>query len=145
MTSLIGNANGLKPHHLNELPLFEKTYLPPDYGDKLISRVYPDGSLYYLTQPRLQEKSNPETEKWNFIATVTQKGIAEIQKILEKCSEVDSEVVHGGNVRGAVIWKIVHFNHIHEVVIAGIPEGKFRIFQELDPIISTNLETVGSH
>lgn len=140
MTSLIKNANGLKPHHPIELPLFEKTYLPPDYGDKLISRVYADGSLYYLTLPRLQEKSNPETEKWNFIATVTEKGISEINNVLKECCNVETEIAKGGNIRGSVIWKIIKGEIIHEVAIAGIPQGKTLLFKEIDRIIETNLK-----
>ncbi len=48
MKQFIDIKIGLKEEHLNMNPLFEKVYTPPGYGEEMISRIYGDGSLYYL-------------------------------------------------------------------------------------------------
>ncbi|NQU52324.1 MAG: hypothetical protein HQ522_07265, partial [Bacteroidetes bacterium] len=116
MIQFIQNNNDLKLNHQNETPLFEKINIPPDYGSRLVSRVYTDGSLYYLSQARESDSSMDMNESWNFISTVSASGINKIRKTLAKCCEIKSNVKPGGNIKGAVIWNIQCKNELHEIV-----------------------------
>jgi len=106
MIQFIQNINGIQPTHQNENPLFEKTNTPPDYGDSLISRLYSDGSLYYLSVSRNLDESAISSATWNFAATITEKGVKAIQEVLGKCCQIESNSPKGGKPKGAVIWKI---------------------------------------
>ena len=142
MTQFIKNNNGLKHNHQNETPLFEKNNIPPDYGSRLVSRVYADGSLYYLSQARESDSSTDMDENWNFISTVSGSGINKIRKTLAKCCEMSSNIKSGGNIKGAVIWKIQCEKELMEIIIVGIPEEKYEIFDEIDNLISSNMLTI---
>ncbi|HAQ20924.1 MAG TPA: hypothetical protein DCR40_17080 [Prolixibacteraceae bacterium] len=140
MIQFIQNINGISLQHQNEIPLFEKTNIPPDFGDKLISRIYSDGSLYYLSIARDSDDSAISSGKWNFAATVTERGVKAIQEVLEKCCELESNTPKGGNIRGAVTWKIRCKSGIQELLIAGIPEGKYLVFTQIDLLINSNIK-----
>ena len=89
MVELIKNTDGLKPQHVPGIPIFEKMYMPPEYGDKLISRVYSDGSLYYLAQPRGNSEYFVQGEKWSFIGCLSKKGTKDIElKIDRICKNI---------------------------------------------------------
>lgn len=142
MTAFIQNINGLKLNHQDEIPLFEKTYIPPDYGSKLISRVYPDGSLYYLSLARETDNMDSISEKWNFISALTVKGKNEIRSLLEECCKMKSLIKNDGNVNGAIIWKVQCQSHIHEILFTGIPDGSYQFLQKIDDLISLNLQPI---
>ena len=141
MVHFIKNTEGLEPHHQAEAPLFEKTYIPPSYGNHLVSRVYADGSLYYLSHARNDELTDPD-EKWNYISSVSEKGVLEIRKILIKCGRLSVAASASANDSGAVIWKIPVEGEVRKFVLFGIPEGVLRIFHEIDLLVNTNIQTI---
>lgn len=141
MPHLIKNTEGLKPHHQVENPLFEKTYVPPGFGNHLVSRLYADGSLYYLSHSGNNCLNDPD-EKWNYISSVSEKGVTGIRAILEKCCELAETTPASANDAGAVIWKIPCEGKNHKIVIPGIPEGDLQIFHEIDLLINTNIQTI---
>lgn len=138
MTKFIKNNKGLKPNHQQEDPLFEKIYFPSGTGDKLVSRVYSDGSLYYLTHRGKEEK--PE-EAWNLISFISEKGMSGIREKLAKCCTL-RPLTPKGNAMGAVVWLFPCANQIREHIITGIPEHEDLIFQEIDFLVNTNIQTI---
>lgn len=143
MTQFYQNSNGIKSHHHQESLLFEKEYFPPDYGEKLISRLYSDGSLYYLSQV---EKSHSDdiVKKWNFISTVSEKGLKQILAILKKCCKVSTEVKVSGNSTGTVIWRIQCTKKVKEIIILGIPDIKHKYFIDIDNLVNANMQTISA-
>jgi hypothetical protein len=141
MPLLVKNIQGLKPKHQGEAPLFEKTYIPPSFGNHLVSRAYADGSLYYLSHTGNNCLNDPD-EKWNYISSVSEKGIQGIRAILERCSKLPMATSTPANASGAVIWKIPHEGQIQKIVISGIPEGDLKIFNEIDLLVNTNIQTI---
>lgn len=141
MPHLIITIKGLKPQHRLEFPLFEKTYIPSDYGDQLVSRLYADGSLYYLSHTKTNCLNN-EDEKWNFISTISEKGIAEILSVLEKCKKITiPEQIAGAN-SGAIIWKFPDNGQILKMTIPVIQEGELKIFNEIEIIMNSNIQPI---
>jgi hypothetical protein len=137
--SFLQISAGLKAAHRQEAPLFEKTYVPPREGARLISRVYADGSLYYLSQARDPGGADDADKKWNGISTLTDKGLVDLREALEACCKTE------GNPRldaGTVVWKISCAGQIHEVVIAGVPEGNEKRFERVDAILNTSLRPI---
>jgi len=141
MPLLVKNIEGLKPQHQEELPLFEKTYVPPSYGNHLVSRVYADGSLYYLSHSGDNCLNDPD-EKWNFISSVSEKGVFGIRAILEKCNNLPIASSSSANTSGAFIWKIPREGQIQKIVLFGLPEGELKIFNEIDLLVNTNIQTI---
>lgn len=142
MPQFIKNIKGLKPHHQQEIPLFEKTYIPPSIGNHLISRVYADGSLYYLSHSGESTCLNDADEKWNYISSVSEKGVLGIRAILEKCCNLPIAVSTSANSSGAVIWKIPQEGRIQKIVVFGVPEGDLKIFDEIDILVNTNIQPI---
>jgi len=142
MPHLIKTIMGLKPQHRLEFPLFEKTYIPSDHGDHLVSRLYADGSLYYLSQAKTN-CVNSEDEKWNFISTISEKGIAEILSVLEKCRETAIPEQPDGNNPGSIIWKFAKNNgQILKMTIPVIHGVELKIFDEIEVLINSNIQPI---
>lgn len=139
MTDFIQNITGLKPQHQQETPLFEKTYVPPVRGAKLVSRIYADGSLYYLSRESHPETVESRDQHWNYISSVSEKGIVLIKNMLEIACGNTGEIPLSGNSMGAAVWKISCRNGITEMTIPGIPSGKFRIFTDIDEAVNSNI------
>lgn len=141
MTQFYKNSNGIKSVHKQESLLFEKEYSPPDYGTNLLSRLYSDGGLYYLSQ--IEElQSDDIVEKWNYISTISTKGLQQILAILKKCCKVRNEVKVSGNSVGTAIWRIQCNKIINEIIITGIPDSKFKGFIEIDNLINSNIQNI---
>lgn len=139
MTEFVEYTAGLKLHHQKENPLFEKTYIPPLRGAKLVSRVYADGSLYYLSRENPPENLESPPQHWNYISSVSGKGTELIKEMLVLCCSMNAEIPSSGNSMGAVMWKISCKNGIREMIIPGIPSGKYRIFLDIDEAINANI------
>jgi len=139
MTEFVEYTAGLKLHHQKENPLFEKTYFPPLRGAKLVSRVYADGSLYYLSRENQPENLESEEKHWNYISSVSGKGIQLIKNMLGIGCKINDEIPPSGNSMGTVMWKISCENGIREMIIPGIPSGKYRIFLDIDEAINANI------
>jgi len=129
------------PEHENLNPLYEKSYFPPDYGSKQVSRLYADGSLYYLTHV---DKSNEDEGKWGFISTVKNAGLQKIKAILSKSKRLKSDDIKSGKVKGIIIWKIPVNNKIFEIATTIIPESKLKILGEINNLVNNNLNTIPS-
>jgi len=142
MPQFIKNIKGLKPQHQEEIPLFEKTYIPPSIGNHLVSRVYADGSLYYLSHSGESSCLNDTDEKWNYISSVSEKGVLGIRDILKKCYNLPLAVSAVANASGATIWKIPRDGRILRIEIFGVPEGDLKIFNEIDFLINTNIQLI---
>ncbi|BBE17114.1 hypothetical protein AQPE_1263 [Aquipluma nitroreducens] len=142
MPLLVKNTKGLKPQHQAEAPLFEKTYVPPSFGNHLVSRVYADGSLYYLSHSGESSCLNDADEKWNYISSVSEKGVLGIRVILEKCRNLPIAASTSANASGAVIWKIPLEGRIQKIEVFGVPEGDLKIFNEIDLLVNTNIQTI---
>lgn len=141
MPHLIKNIEGLKPQHQVEVPLFEKTYIPPSFGNHLVSRIYADGSLYYLSHSGNNGLNDPD-EKWNYISSVSVKGVLGIRDILEKCCNLPIAASTSANASGAVTWKIPCEGRIQKIVLFGVPEGDLKIFNEIDLLVNKNIQPI---
>lgn len=139
MTELLEYTTGLKLHHQKENPLFEKTYIPPLRGAKLVSRVYADGSLYYLSRENHPETMESPDLHWNYISLVSGKGMELIKNMLGIGCGINDQIPSSGNSMGAVMWKISCENGIREMIIPGIPSGKYRIFLDIDEAVNANI------
>lgn len=141
MIQYIKTTKGLKDIHQEEFPLFEKTYVPPGFGNKHISRLYADGSLYYLISSGKDEHGN-DSEKWNYISAVTENGLPEIKNLLDTVCKLKVNRNFAGNNMGAIIWKIACENQVKEYIIAGLPDDDSKIFTEIDTLINFNMRLI---
>jgi hypothetical protein len=141
MIQFIKTTKGLKDVHQEEFPLFEKTYVPPGLGNKHISRLYADGSLYYLISSGRDENGH-ESENWNYISAVTENGLAGIQELLHSVCNLKINRNFSGNNMGAIIWKITCNNQVKEYIIAGLPDDDSKIFTDIDSLINFNMRII---
>lgn len=139
MAEFLEYIAGLKLCHQQEQPLFEKTYVPPLRGAKLVSRFYADGSLYYLSRENHHGTLESEVKHWNYISSVSERGIVLIKNMLEIACKLPDEFPLSGNSMGAAVWKISCNNVIRELTIPGIPSGKFRVFTDIDEAVNSNI------
>jgi hypothetical protein len=141
MTSILQNITGLNSEHAKIHPLFEKIYFPPDYGGKEISRLYPDGSLYFFIEKE-DERNGENDGEWGFISTVNKKGLDEIIPRLKIASGLKSDDTKGGNVKGIVVWKIFTVEKMVEITTTIQPVSKPTIFEEIETLVNTNLNSI---
>jgi len=134
MSELYKNNKGLKEKHKKEQPLFEKTYTPPSYGDKMVSRLYRDGSLYFLSPQKT----------WAVISVLTSEGLDEMNIVLAKCYQLKTRHVRDGNIQGSVSWKLFPENEMKEIFVVGIPDKGFDAFQKINHILNTKMQTIPS-
>lgn len=128
------NIEGLKVEHKNEQPLFEKIYTPPAYGDKMVSRLYCDGTLYYLSPLGI----------WTLISILTTEGLNEMNKVLKDCFQLSTTKVSDGNIQGSISWKLFSKNEMKEIIISGLPDKDFDYFQKIENILNTKMQTIPS-
>lgn len=139
MNQFIDIKKGLKEEHQNARPLFEKVYTPPGYGNDMISRLYNDGSLYYLVSDPNFPKKYVQESAWRYISNVDTEGIISIKNLLKKCCEIDFQEKAPGNLPGLVTWKFFCDNKIKQVDIKGIPKGDEKYFDKIDNLVSTHI------
>lgn len=138
MVKLIKNTDGLKPQHISDMPLFEKVYMPLEYGDKLISRVYNDGSLYYLTQAREDFEYVVKGEEWNFIGCLSEKGIKEIELRIDTICENIPQVSLQNQTVYELIWKLKCNDEMREFLILDVSDDQNEMFDEITEIVNSD-------
>lgn len=137
MVKLIKNTDGLKPQHMSEIPLFEKIYMPLEYGDKLISRVYNDGSLYYLTQDREDSEYFVKGEEWDFIGCLSEKGIKEIELKIDAICKNIPQVTLQNHAVFELHWKLNCKDEMREFVISDVSDDQNEMFDEITEIVNS--------
>ena len=141
MNQFLTVTKGLKDTHQEEFPLFEKTYVPPGMGNRHISRLYADGSLYYLISSISHENSD-EPDRWNYISAVTERGMEGIRNLLASVCQLKINRNFSANNMGAIIWKVICDNQVKEFIIAGLPEKDNQIFTDIDTLINFNMQII---
>ena len=136
MKQFIQNAAGIKSLHKDKLPVFEKNYIPPDYGDQLISRLYDDGSLYYLNLSRDKNESQIKEESWNFIISISSESVNAIQNKIKTICERGTFEVPATSNKGEFDWKVNCNSEILHFHFWGLPQGQELIFSEIDEIVN---------
>ncbi|MFY9152174.1 MAG: hypothetical protein WAO52_09180 [Prolixibacteraceae bacterium] len=139
MPDFLAISTGLKDQHQKKNPLYEKMYFAPGSSSTLTSRLYDDGSLYYLSDIKLE---NTTGQFWIYISSVSENGMQLIHHIIESFLNLTEEIPVSGNSAGSVIWKFYFSGKIHETVVTGIPYGKFRILTEIDDAINANIKKI---
>ncbi|WP_321372924.1 hypothetical protein [uncultured Draconibacterium sp.] len=134
MNSFIKNTDGLNPEHKNQLPVLEKEYQPPGVDRTEITRLYADGSLYFL----FVTGERTGNEKWGAHLMVKKNAIDKIRNVIEESAELSSDELTG-NYKGLAIWRILYDNTINEVVTTIIPASKHIIFKEIQELINHNI------
>ena len=142
MNQFIEIKKGLKEEHLNINPLFEKVYTPPGYGEDMISRLYSDGSLYYLIDNEDVSEETIVNDIWGYVSKIQSEGVELISNLLEKCCETIFVQKEEGNLPGTIKWKFFCGDKIKEVVIRGLPVEDEKLFSEIDKLVSTRIEKV---
>jgi hypothetical protein len=141
MVQFINHIKGLKTNHINESPLFEKVYIPPDYGSRQVSRLYPDGSFYMMNLPR-QIELETGNESWGFISSIVNEGVESIKRLLIKCRKCKNDNIQNKSVKGIEIWRFLCKNEIFEVVNTVLPETKNEIFNHIEQVIDQYLQPI---
>lgn len=139
MPEFLAISTGLKDQHQKEKPLFEKLYFAPRSNSGLISRLYNDGSLYYLTENKLDKTTG---QFWIYISSVSEKGIILIQSIIESFLKHSVEMPDSGNTSGSVIWRFYFGATVQETKVMGIPAGTYRILTEIDDAVNANIKKI---
>lgn len=137
MIHLIKNTDGLKSQHMSEVPLFEKVYMPLEYGNKLISRVYRDGSLYYLEQPREDFEYFVKGEEWSFIGNLSEKGIKGIESIINSICKSTPQFSLQNHAVYEFHWKLNCDDGMREFVILNESDIQNDMFDEITEIVNS--------
>ncbi len=142
MDQFIEIKKGLKEEHININPLFEKVYTPPGYGEDMISRLYNDGSLYYLIKDSNPSNHKNQNFSWGYISYIEEEGMDMINNLIERCCKINFHEKRPGNLPGLIKWKFLCNNKIKQVDVKGIPEGDEKLFAEIDNVVSTRIAKI---
>ena len=135
-------TTGLQKEHKNQFPIFEKKYTPPGGGKELVSRLYKDGSLYYLTDNKDEKDTGNFKPAWGFISSVYPEGVKQIEKKLSDLCNQTLKQKDKGNAPGATSWKYFCDGKLTEIIVRGIPENEENVFLEIDQLISSNMSKI---
>jgi hypothetical protein len=125
-------VDGLLPQHRGEAPIVEKVSCPPR-SDCLTSRVYRDGTLYYLVDAGGTEPS----KRWRMIARITPQGVESLEKLYASlCGKVDPVL---GNDAGSELHRVTVPGCTQEFVVTGIPSGGLARIGEANDIINRSV------
>lgn len=124
-------VEGLSPKHLGGPPILERISCPPR-ANCLTSRVYRDGTLYYLMDP-----SDAAPPRWNRIARLSPAGIESLEKLyVSVCGKEDPVL---GNDAGSDRHRVNVPGCTQEFVITGIPAGGLAPLQGATDIINKSV------
>ncbi len=142
MVQFLGNKTGLREAHQGEDPLFEKKYVLPESEKKLVSRLYPDGSLYYLTDREEVPRGEKIRAAWNLVSTVHEDGARQVKEKLQQCCREEFSAEDPEDIPGTTSWRFFCGGKLREVIIKGTPEGKATVFLEIDHLISSMMDKI---
>lgn len=142
MKQFIENNTGLKDKHKKEEPLFEKKYVHPGSNKEMVSRLYGDGSLYYLTDPKEVSRGENIRAAWNLVSSVHDEGAQLVRGKLEQCCQKDFSENRGEVEPGSTSWKFYCGDDLREVIIKESQEGEAKRFTEVDQIISSYMDKI---
>ncbi len=132
-------SDGIQPAHQSQSPVLEQVLCAPEKDGCETSRIYPDGSLYFLVSP---SDSIPDP-LWVRITRIKPTGVAEILALLERICAVAQEPTPQGGDQGSATYRI-HTDHCErELLITGVPSGAFQDLAQLPTLINGNLLPLG--
>jgi hypothetical protein len=129
-------SSGLTENHQTVSPILEKTLYYPKNTNRLVARVYEDGTLYYLVE---KEPTNPNWVKISMLSTIgIEKLIATIAKC---CQKKQKDIEFKANNMGSINWKLR--KNSAAIVEFSVPisnDAQFSDFNELDIIINSYIQ-----
>lgn len=129
--TLIAVREGLAVQHAEATPLLERISCPPSSGC-LTSRVYRDGTLYYLVKP-----GDEAPPRWNRIARLSESGVASLEKLYASLCGKEDPVL--GNDSGSDRHRVHVPGCTQEFVVTGIPAGGLAPIQQANELINTSV------
>ncbi len=129
----IETTEGLKAEHKNISPLLEKVFCPPQSITCETSRVYPDGSLYFLMEDEAGK------QMWGLLTTVKPAGLKQLEDLFDACCAIKTPPDANQNDLGSTIYRFNSSKCQKEVLIRGISYGKYEELMEVTNIINGNL------
>jgi len=123
--------DGLSGEHQGATPMLERTSCPPR-ASCLTSRVYRDGTLYYL-----KEASDAGPARWNRIAQLTTAGVQSLEKLYASLCGKEDPVL--GNDVGSDRHRVSVPGCTHEFVVTGIPSGELAPIQQATELINSSV------
>ena len=128
-------SEGLRTEHTTGAPLVEMVSCAPG-GVCLTSRVYRDGTLYYLAE----EPGGGAPTRWNPIAQLTAEGTQSLEDLyVELCGRTDPVL---GNDAGSVLHRVTSPGCTQEFVVTGVPEGDLARISEATDIINRSVRPI---
>ena len=138
MIHFINTSEGIREEHQKQTPLFEKEFIPSVKSPTEVTRLYKDGTLYFL-KISAEEKGK---EQWGASLRITKLGMEKIGTLLKHCCNLDSDDIKNGNYMGLVIWRVWCNNEIIELVTTLVPASKHVIFNEIQELVNHNIKPV---
>jgi hypothetical protein len=126
-------TDGLPQQHLRETPLLERLSCPPR-ADCHTSRVYRDGTLYYLAEA----KDAGTATRWTWIGMLSPEGVQSLERLyVSLCAEVDPVL---GNDAGSDVHRVTVPGCTREFVITGIASGGLAPIEQATNIINGSMQ-----
>jgi hypothetical protein len=128
-------VDGLTPLHLREPPVVERVSCPPQ-ASCLTSRVYGDGTLYYL----VGSEDAATTRRWNRIGQLTPEGVRKLQELYASlCGQVDPVLA---NDAGSDRHRVSVPGCNSELTVTGLPSGGLAPIAQVDDILARSMRPI---
>lgn len=124
----IENKEGLRPEHLDEVPLLETEYCFPGRECE-VSRLYNDGGYYFYRPP----------QGWFYLTQVKPSGTGQLKEIFNKYCELDEETVKDDGADGTYSYRWHTSKCGKEVMVFGRRFGGYADLMNVNTIINSNL------
>ena len=126
---------GLQATHVGQKPLFESVFCLPDSDVCEVTRIYPDGAVYFLL-------GQGEGKAWGYLTRMKDAGVKELTARLQDALRIASEPPQASPEFGSLTYHFQVGALGRRITFHGLDYGDFELLRDMAALINSNLEQV---
>lgn len=126
---------GLQATHVGQTPLFESVLCLPEADACEVTRIYPDGAVYFLL-------GQGEGKAWVYLTRMRDVGVKELTTRLQDALRIASEPPPGSPEFGSLTYHFQVEQAGRSITFHGLDYGDFEALRDISALINSNLEQV---
>lgn len=124
---------GLQAIHIGQKPLFESVFCLPEPDSCEVTRIYPDGAVYFLL-------GQGEGKAWGYLTRMKEAGIKVLTSRLQDALLIASEPPPGSPELGSLTYHFQVEQAGRSITFHGLDYGNFESLRDMAALINSNLE-----
>jgi hypothetical protein len=126
---------GLQATHVGQTPLFESVFCLSESEACEVTRIYPDGAVYFLL-------GQGEGKAWGYLTRMKDAGVKVLTARLQDALRIASEPPQGSPEFGSLTYHFQVGAMGRRITFHGLDYGDFEALRDIAALINSNLEQV---